>query len=69
MKNESIAISYCINIPEGTTNGDVIKREALSVKERLQIEQDNQGNLTAYCPHCHKAIWKTFKQENEDEDC
>ena len=34
-----------------------------------EIVQDNQGNLTAYCPHCHKAIWKTFKQENEDEDC
>ena len=25
MKNESIAIQYCINIPEDATNGDVIK--------------------------------------------
>jgi len=25
MKNESIAISYCINIPDNATNGDVIK--------------------------------------------
>ena len=25
MKNESIATSYCINIPEDATNGDVIK--------------------------------------------
>lgn len=25
MKNESIAISYCINIPEAATNGEVIK--------------------------------------------
>lgn len=25
MKNESIAISYCINVSEGVTNGDVIK--------------------------------------------
>ena len=25
MKNESIAISYCINIPEDATNGEVIK--------------------------------------------
>lgn len=25
MKNESIAIQYCINIPENATNGDVIK--------------------------------------------
>ena len=32
-----------------------------------EIKQDNQGNLIAYCPHCHKAIWKTFKRENEDE--
>lgn len=25
MENKSIATSYCINIPEGATNGDVIK--------------------------------------------
>lgn len=25
MKNESIATSYCINVPEDATNGDVIK--------------------------------------------
>lgn len=43
-------------------------QEWISVKDRLQIEQDSQGNLIVYCPHCNKAIWKTFKRENEDED-
>lgn len=32
MKNESIATSYCINIPEDATNGDVIKAVFPNVK-------------------------------------
>lgn len=40
MKNESIATSYCINIPEDATNGDVIKAMFSTAKfycaERLQ---------------------------------
>ena len=35
----------------------------------LIIEQSKDGNYTAYCPYCKKAIWKAFKQKgNEDED-
>ena len=33
------------------------------------IEQHRDGNYTAYCPYCKKAIWRTFKQwSDEDED-
>lgn len=40
MENKSIAVQYCINIPEGATNGDVIKAVFPTAKcyctERLQ---------------------------------
>lgn len=57
MKNESI-ISYCINIPEGATNGDVIKAVFPNYECR-----EYQSYVIIVTPYGNISFWKDWWNE------
>lgn len=72
MKNESIATSYCINIPEGATNGDVIK----AMFPNAYDISNGKGGVSVYnfggteIPYGFNEIWwnAPYKAESEDDE-
>ena len=66
MKNESVAISYCINIPEGATNGEVIK----AAFPNIPLDSDDYFVRDMYDNiRCWKDWWNApYKAESEDKE-
>jgi len=71
MKNESTAISYCINIPGDATNGDVIKMVFPSCKTRSENTPSDFMEFTldgvvGYA--IEKSWWNALYERSTDAD-